>query len=82
MKQAMDQSMHSIFVSGASFFAATFGVGMISKLNMIASLCTLMARGAVISMIVVISLVPSLLLTFDTLIYKTSLGLNKKKGSN
>ena len=82
MKQAMDQSMHSIFVSGASFFAATFGVGMISKLNMIASLCTLMARGAVISMIVVISLVPSVLLTFDTLIYKTSLGLKKKKGSN
>lgn len=79
MKQAMDQSMQSIFVSGASFFAATFGVGMISELNMIASLCTLMARGAIISMVVVILVVPALLLTFDAIIQKTTLGMNSGK---
>lgn len=72
---AIDQSIHSIFVSAMSFFAATFGVGMISQLNMIASLCTLMSRGAIISMIVVACVIPSLLLVFDKLIMKTSIGL-------
>lgn len=75
MKQAMDQSVQSILVSGASFFAATFGVGMISELNMIASLCTLMARGALISVIMVICVVPALLLTFDPFIRKTTRGM-------
>ena len=71
MKEALSQSVDSIFVSAMSFFAATFGVGLISKLNMIASLCTLMSRGALISMVVVIVLIPSLLLVFDQLFFKT-----------
>lgn len=74
MKIAIDHSVNSIFVSAMSFFAATFGVGMISQLNMIASLCHLMARGAIISMVVVMSVIPSLLLVFDKFIMKTSIG--------
>jgi len=77
MKISIDQSVNSIFVSAMSFFAATFGVGMISQLNMIASLCTLMSRGAVISMIIVICVIPALLLTFDKLIMKTSVGFRQ-----
>ena len=77
MDIALKQSMHSIFVSALSFFAATFSVGMISKLNMIASLCTLMSRGSVISMLVVICVIPSLLLVFDKIIIKTTSGFKK-----
>lgn len=77
MKIAIDQSVNSIFVSAMSFFAATFGVGMISKLNMIGSLCTLMSRGAIISMIVVICVIPALLFIFDKLIMKTSIGFKE-----
>lgn len=86
MATAIDQSINSIFVSAMSFFAATFGVGMISKLNMIASLCTLMSRGAIISMIVVACVIPSLLLVFDKLVLKTSIGFKQirlqEKGEN
>lgn len=77
MKTSIDQSVNSIFVSAMSFFAATFGVGIISKLNMIASLCTLMSRGAIISMIVVICVIPALLLVFDKVILKTSIGFKQ-----
>jgi len=77
MTISIDQSIRSIFVSAMSFFAATFGVGMISKLNMIASLCTLMSRGAIISMIVVLTVVPALLLVFDKLILKSSFGFKQ-----
>ena len=54
MTAALRSSMQSVIVSALSFFAATFGVGLYSNIDMISSLCSLMARGAIISMIVVI----------------------------
>ena len=77
---ALDNSVSSIFVSGMCFFAATIGVGIVSKIDMIGTLCTLISRGAIISMIVVICVLPSILLIFDRLIIKTSLGF--KGGKN
>ena len=77
VKVALDNSVSSIFVSGMCFFGATFGVGLISKIDMIGSLCTLIARGAIISMIVVMTVLPSLLLIFDKIICKTTLGFEK-----
>lgn len=74
VKLALNSSVSSIFVSGMCFFAATIGVGLVSKIDMIGSLCTLIARGAIISMFVVILILPSVLLIFDKLIIKTSLG--------
>lgn len=74
IKASLDSSVSSIFVSGMCFFAATFGVGIYSKLEMIGSLCTLISRGAIISMIVVIMVLPSILIIFDKLIYKTTKG--------
>lgn len=79
LKIALDNSVGSIFVSGLCFFAATFGVGIYSKLEMISSLCTLISRGAIISMIVVIFVLPSFLLIFDNLICKTTMGFGKKE---
>ncbi len=70
---AADTSAKSIVVSALSFFAATFGVGMYSNIDMISSLCVLMARGALISMVCVIFLLPSLLLIFDGIINKTTM---------
>ena len=78
MKVALDNSVNSIFVSGLCFFAATFGVGAFSKLEMIGSICTLIARGAIISMLVVIMILPSILLIFDGLISKTTSGFIKE----
>ena len=57
-------------VSALSFFAATFGVGLYSNIDMISSLCSLMARGALISMVVVILVLPAMLMTFDKAIFK------------
>ncbi len=75
-------SIHSVIVSALSFFAATFGVGMYSEIDMISSLCTLMARGAIISMIVVIFVLPSMLMVFDKLICYTSVGFIQKTEKN
>lgn len=72
-------SVKSILVSALSFFAATFGVGMYSNIDMISSLCTLMSRGALISMIVVIFVLPSMFMVFDGVICKTSAGFGQKK---
>ena len=69
---ALDTSVKSIVVSALSFFAATFGVGAYSNIDMISSLCSLMARGALISMTCVIFLLPSILLLADGIITKTS----------
>ena len=71
---ALQTSMISIIVSALSFFAATFGVGCYSEIDMISSLCTLMARGAIISMFVVIFLLPAALMLFDKLIIHTTIG--------
>lgn len=75
--EALGTSIGSIIVSGLCFFCATFGVGAYSKIEMIGSLCTLMARGAIISMACVILILPSLLLVFDKLICKTTIGMRK-----
>ena len=78
---ALGTSISSIIVSALGFFAATFGVGMIASVDMIASLCTLMARGAIISMFVVIFVLPSLFVLLDKVIIHTSLGFKPKKNS-
>ena len=79
VKGALDNSVSSIIVSGMCFFGATVGVGIVSKVDMIGSLCILLARGAIISMLVVICVVPSMLLLFDKLIVKTTLLKTKTK---
>lgn len=78
VKNSLDSSITSIIVSGMCFFAATIGVGLVSKIDMIGSLCTLIARGAIISMIVVIFVVPSILLIFDKVIAKTTIGFKRR----
>ena len=77
IKAALNSSVSSIFVSAMCFFAATFAVFAISKIDMISSLCLLMARGAIISMLIVMFVVPSVLLMFDKIITKTTLGFKK-----
>lgn len=76
---ALEGSIQSIIVSALSFFAATFGVGMYSNIDMISSLCSLMARGAIISMFVVIFILPSMFMVFDRLICASSVGFKPKK---
>lgn len=76
---ALEGSIQSIIVSALSFFAATFGVGMYSNIDMISSLCSLMARGAIISMFVVIFILPSMFMVFDRLICASSAGFKPKK---
>ena len=78
MLQTTNYCSNSIFVSGMCFFAATFGVGVYSDLEMVGSLCTLISRGAIISMIVVITVLPSILLIFDSIILKTTLNMQDK----
>ena len=69
---ALAFAMPSVIVSALGFFAATFGVGMYSKVDIISSLCILMSRGALISMACVLLILPSLFMLFDKLICKTS----------
>ena len=79
---ALKESMSSIIVSALSFFAATIGVGVYSNIDMISALCKLMARGAIISMFVVILLLPAVLRIFDPIILHTSMGFKGvKKGT-
>ena len=73
---------HSVLVSAACFFAATFGVGVYSKIEMIGSICNLISRGAIISMLFVLTILPSILLIFDKLISKTNMKGNKMKKLN
>ena len=75
---ALSTSIPSIIVSALGFFAATFGVGLISSVDMIGSLCSLMARGALVSMIVVIFVLPSLFVLLDKIIIHTSMGFIDK----
>ncbi len=75
---AMDASLQSIFVSALCFFAATVGVGIYSSMDMISTICSMISRGALISMIDVAFIAPSLLLVFDKVITHTSLGFKKK----
>ena len=77
---ASQTSTKSIMISGLSFFAATFGVGLYSKIAIINSMCILMARGAIISMAMVIFVLPSVLILFDPLIIRTSKGFKPENG--
>ena len=70
-------SVPSIIVSGMGLFAATFGVAVYSDIDIISSMCMLMARGAIISMLCVILILPALLMLFDPLIRKTTFGMKK-----
>lgn len=72
MKNTLSSSVPSIFISALCFFGATFGVSVYSKIDMIGAICTLLSRGAIISMLVVIFILPALLLLFDKLIMKTT----------
>lgn len=76
---ALTTSMKSIMVSALGFFASTFGVGVYSSVDMISQLCTLMSRGAIISMITVICILPSMLMLFDKVIINTTMGMKKKE---
>ena len=71
---ALNSSIASIIVSALSFFAATIGVGLYSNIDMIGALCTLLARGAIISMFVVIFFLPAVLRVFDPIIIRTTMG--------
>jgi predicted RND superfamily exporter protein len=76
---ALSTSMKSVIVSALSFFAATFGVGLISSIDMIGSLCMLMARGAIISMFTVLLVLPAMYMIFDKLIMGTTFGLQTEE---
>lgn len=75
---ALESSTQSVIVSALTFFAATFGVGMYSQIDMISSLCSLLSRGAIVSMFVVILVLPSMFMLFDRAICATSSGFKKK----
>ncbi len=75
--EALGTSIQSIIVSALCFFGATFGVGMYSKIEMIGSLCSLMARGAIISMITVLTVLPAFLIVFDKIICKTTVNMRR-----
>ena len=72
-------SIKSIIISGSCFFAATFGITVYSSIDMIGSICTLLARGAVISVIVVVCILPAMLWLFDPVICKTTWDLRHAK---
>ena len=71
---SLNTSLPSVMVSALSFFAATFGVGVYSSIDMISSLCVLLARGAIISLFVVALVLPAMFVVFDKIIIKTSIG--------
>ncbi|MDY5212763.1 efflux RND transporter permease subunit [Intestinibacter sp.] len=81
MRLAIRHSAGSIMTSALSFFSATIGVGVISQLELIGSLCSLMSRGAIISMFMIIFILPGLLLVFEPVIRKTSKGFELDKKS-
>jgi hypothetical protein len=72
---ALATSVPSIIVSGLGLFAATFGVALYSDIDIISSICMLMARGAIVSMLAVIFVLPALLMLFDKLICATTVGM-------
>ncbi len=77
--QALAYAMPSVLVSALSFFAATFGVGVYSDIDLISSMCNLLARGALVSMLSVLLVLPSLLMLLDGLVIHTSMGMKKKE---
>ena len=79
---ALSSSIPSIAVSALGFFAATFGVGLYSDVDMIGALCNLMARGAIISMLSVIFILPAMFMLFDKVIGATTIGFKPKQPSS
>lgn len=79
VETALNSSLQSVIVSALSFFAATFGVGLYSSIDMISSLCVLLARGAIISLFVVAFILPAMFMVFDKLIIHTSIGFRSKQ---
>lgn len=76
---ALSTSIPSILVSGMGLFAATFGVALYSDIDIISSMCSLMARGAIVSMLAVIFILPALLMLCDKLICATTIGMRHLK---
>ena len=74
IRTAHSISMPSVTVSALGFFAATFGVGLYSDIDIISSLCSLMARGAIVSLLVVMFILPAMFTLFDKIICRTSRG--------
>lgn len=79
MKETLSTTVPSIIVSALCFFAATVGVAVYTKIDMIGSICELLSRGSIISMLTVILILPSLLLVFDKIIMKTTLNMKGVK---
>lgn len=79
VKIAHETSMLSVITSGLSFFAATFGVAIYTRADMIGSICTLLARGAIISMVIVLFVLPAMFLIFDGVICRTTLGFSRSR---
>ena len=75
-------SIKSVITSALGFFSATVGVALYSEIGMISSLCMLLARGAIISMVVVVTILPSMFILCDKLICKTSAGFAPKNDKN
>ena len=79
MEKTLSLVTPSIITSALCFFSATIGVGVFTKIDMIGSICNLLARGSIISMLVVLIILPSLLITFDSLIIKTTKNMKEEK---
>ena len=75
MNTALGASMNSVFSSALGFFAATIGVAVYSNIDLIGSICLLLARGALLSMGIVLTLLPALLIIFDPVIIRTTMGM-------
>ena len=75
VEKAVSSAARSILVSGLGFFAATYGVGLYSNIDMISSMCRLIARGALLSVAVVLLLLPAVLLLLDKVIVHTTLDM-------
>ncbi len=82
VSKALSSAIPSIFVSAMGFFAATFGVAMYSDLDIISSMCGLMARGAIVSMFAVILILPAFLCVFDGIILRSTVGMKKRSEQN
>ena len=79
VEKAVASAARSILVSGLGFFAATYGVGLYSNVALISTMCRLIARGALLSVAVVLLLLPAVLLLLDKLIVHTTLDMKKAR---
>ena len=77
VQKAVASAAQSVLVSGLGFFAATYGVGLYSNVDIISSMCRLIARGALMSVAVVLLLLPAMLLVLDKVIVHTTFDLGK-----